>query len=151
MPRSRFSVVVCALLALLALPIAGQTSPAPSSAGKQTSKTPPATTKNRKRVVVDLSGFDLLESKKTQKQAVVAGATRSMPAPVALAPRLARVYSSAPVFAWDFDGKVQDFTFVLRDDQDNEVFRDDVKGRSYAYPATAPKLAAGRTYFWTVE
>jgi hypothetical protein len=146
--------VAGALLAILTLAAVAQTNPPAQTkpttnkpAGKSATPTP----KPRKRVAIDLSGFDLLEPKAVTKQTVVPGATRSMPEPVALAPKLARLYGGAPVLAWEYNGNVDAFTFVLRDDASNEVFRDDAKGHSYAYPATAPKLVPGRTYSWSVE
>jgi hypothetical protein len=102
-------------------------------------------------VVTDLSGFDLLESNKGKKQTQVAGATRGMASPVALAPRLGKLYGSQPTFAWTFEGKAKKFLFVLQDDARNELFHAEVTGNEYRYPATAPALEPGKTYFWTVE
>src|SRR5258706_9730362 len=140
------------IVAANAISAFAQTSAAPKSPAKdkKTAQTQAATSAPKKRVVIDLSGFDLLEAKKVEKQAVVAGATRGMPAPVALAPRLAGLYGSTPVFAWRYDGKVEKFEVVVRDDQDNEIFREATKEHVYTYPGS-PNLAAGRTYFWTVE
>jgi hypothetical protein len=103
------------------------------------------------RVITDLSGFDLLESSKTKAQTQVAGATRGMARPIPLAPRLGKLYGGQPTFAWTFEGKAKNFLFVLQDDARNELFHAEVTGYEYRYPATAPALEPGKTYFWTVE
>jgi hypothetical protein len=114
------------------------------SAAKKTAEKP-------KRVVTDLSGFDLLEPSKVQGQLTVVGATRGLPRPVALTPRLGKLYGSSPQFAWSYEGKGQDFIFVLRDDAQQEVFRAGVSGETFRYPQDAPALKPEKTYFWTVE
>ena len=115
---------------------------------------PPAKTeakKPRARVVTDLSGFDLLEPSKLKKQPQVTGATRGFPEPAAMAPRLGKVYDLHPVFQWSYPGKLRHFAFVLKGDDDQEIFRAEVEGTSFHYPETAPPLEPGKTYFWTVE
>jgi hypothetical protein len=102
-------------------------------------------------VVTDLSGFDLLESRRLDKQAMVVGATRGLPRPVALAPRLGKLYESNPTFAWSYEGTAGGFVFVLRNDVQEELFRTEVSGTTYHYPRSAPTLESGRTYFWTME
>jgi hypothetical protein len=102
----------------------------------------------RKRVVTDLSGFDLLDS---GKQPMVAGATRSLPRPVALAPRLGKLYGAGPLFAWRYEGAAGKFVFVLADELQKEVFQAEVAGTQFRYPKDAPGLLPGKTYFWTVE
>jgi hypothetical protein len=144
--------LVLAIVAYVAL-AAGQTVPAAQSAPKPGQKpAPPRTTSApKKRVVIDLSGFDLLEPKKVEKQTVVAGATRGMPSAIALAPRLARLYGQQPTLNWRYDSRADRFMVVFRDDAQNEVFRDETAAKSYTYPASAPRLEPSRTYFWTVE
>ena len=105
----------------------------------------------RPRVVTDLSGFDLLDPGKSKKQTMVAGATRGMPRATLLAPKLARLYGGSPQFQWSYPGMVQRFVFVLMDDTHAELFRTDVSGSEFHYPATAPPFAPGKSYFWTVE
>jgi len=122
----------------------------PPKAGAEKAK-PAEPKKPRARVVTDLSGFDLLESSKLKKQTQVPGATRGMARPVALAPRLGKVYGDQPTFSWKFEGKAKNFLFVLQDDARNELFHAEVTGYEYRYPATAPALEPGKTYFWTVE
>ncbi len=123
---------------------------APAKAGAAQAK-PAEAKKPRARVVTDLSGFDLLESGKTRTQTQVAGATRGMARPAALAPRLGKLYGGQPTFSWTFEGKAKNFLFVLQDDARNELFHAEVTGYEYRYPATAPALEPGKTYFWTVE
>lgn len=105
----------------------------------------------RQRVVSGLAGFDLLEASKTQKQPMVVGATRGMPQPVALAPRLGKVYGLNPVFAWSFEGKAGKFVWTLSDADQTELFRQEMTGTKFQYPAEAPALEPGKTYFWTVQ
>jgi hypothetical protein len=147
---------LCRRILVLAMVVNGvvafsQTSVSPKSNSKQDKKTAQATSAPKKRVVIDLSGFDLLEPKKVEKQTVVAGATRGMPSPAALAPRLARLYGPQPTLSWRYEGRADRFLVILRDDAQNEVFRDETTGRSYTYSVSAPRLEPGRTYFWTVE
>ena len=111
----------------------------------------PAPTVQRKRVVSNLSGFDLLEPSKSQNQTMVVGGTRGLPSPVALAPRLGKLYGANPKFAWSCEGNVEKFVFVLRDDAETEVFRTETSGTEFRYPSDAPSLQLGKTYFWTVE
>jgi len=134
------------------------------SAGPQTTTNPPsqepaqpskADTKKtdngkktpRKRVVSDLSGFDLLGS---GKQTTVVGATRSATRPAALAPHLGRVYDLTPVFSWSNATESDNLLFLLEDEARREVFQKEVRGSSFRYPADAPPLEPGKTYFWSV-
>lgn len=123
-----------------------QTQPAPRA---KITKKPP-----RPRPVVDLSGFDLLDPKQT----MVVAASRitvlpEVPEVVALAPRLGKVYSTAPAFAWSYDGPdSMTYVLILRDDTYEEVFRAEVIGATrYQYPRDAPALKPEKTYVWTVE
>lgn len=108
--------------------------------------------KKRPRVVSDLSGFELLDAAKLKDKPVVAGATRDpgrLEPPVILAPHLAKLHGTSPVFAWRHDG--QRFTFVLSDESGQDVHVAEVTGQSYAWPKDAPPLADGRTYLWSVR
>ena len=122
----------------------------PAKPGQGQAK-PAESKKPRARVVTDLSGFDLLESSKLKKQTQVPGGTRGMPRPVALAPRLGKLYGDQPAFSWKLEGKAKNFLFILWNDAQAELFRAEVTGSEYRYPATAPALEPGKTYFWTVE
>ena len=124
----------------------GKTKPAEQARKSEGSKKP-----QRKRVVTDLSGFDLLEPSKLREQTTVVGATRGLPQPVALAPRLGRLLRSDPTFAWSYEGKASNYIFVLWDDAKEEIFRAEVGGATYQYPAAAPELEAGKMYFWAIE
>ena len=106
----------------------------------------------RRRVITDLSGFDLLASKnKHVTRPTVAAATRGLQSAVALAPKLARLYAAYPVFVWSYPVASSRFQFSLLNSEEKEVFRSDITGTSYQYPETAPSLEPGRTYFWSVE
>jgi hypothetical protein len=108
--------------------------------------------KKRQRVVSDLSGFELLDAAKLQDKPVVAGATRGIGGPrppVLLAPHLAKLHGAGPVFAWRHDG--ERYAFVLSDELGQDVHSAEVTGHNYAWPAAAPRLADGKTYFWSVR
>jgi hypothetical protein len=109
----------------------------------------PAGEKKRKRVVSDMSGFELTPPEKLQKQTTVVGATRGLkpPPPVPLAPHLTRVLGAQPLFQWASKGTA--FTFVLKDDAGQEVVRKSLTENQYRYDG--PALGAGKTYSWTVE
>lgn len=151
--RALFSCVGIFLLAssLLQAQQQGQSKEQKPEQTKQAEKDKEAKRPRRKRVITDLSGFDLLESDKLKKQTMVVGATRGVHRPVALAPRLGKVYGANPIFDWSFQGESMSFIFILRDDSQEEIIHAEVAGTSFTYPADAPALTPGRTYFWTVQ
>jgi len=102
----------------------------------------------RKRVVANLSGFDLLGA---SKETMVVGATRDLPRPIALAPRLGKVYDLTPSFSWTYKGGAEKYVFILLTESQKEVIRAEVAGNNYRYPADGPRLEPGKTYFWTVQ
>lgn len=149
-------ILCCAAATLLVLGIAQghpQEKPKQQDSKKtEDTKKPRGSEKTRrKRVVTNLAGFDLLEPSKLEKQTMVVGASRGLAHPVALAPRLGKLYGGKPVFAWTYEGNAEKFVFVLRDDAETEVFRGEASGTEFHYPADAPSLQPGKTYFWTVE
>ena len=106
----------------------------------------------RRRVVSDLSGFELLDAAQLKDRPVVAGATRSLGGtrpPLILAPHLAKLHGARPVFSWQHDA--ERFQFVLSDDSGEEIHAAQVDGRHYQWPADAPRLADGKTYLWSVK
>lgn len=105
----------------------------------------------RKRVVTDLSGFELIDSASVKKQPMVVGGTRGVGSPVALAPRLGKLYAAQPAFCWRSAYKAPRFRFALFDDAAAPLFQAEVAGTRYRYPEDAPALEPGRTYSWTVE
>src|SRR5271170_368068 len=148
-------IPLCAALLLCVVSSQARQQSQPSQPRETSSAPPksePAKKPPRKRVVTDLSGFDLLTSKRQQGDApMVSGATRGVHALVALAPKLARLYGSNPVFHWAYPGKSAKFIFLLQDVNRKEVLRIEVAGLSCAYPESAPALDPGQTYFWSVE
>jgi hypothetical protein len=102
----------------------------------------------RKRVVMDLSGFDLLGS---GHETMVVGATRTLPHPLALAPQLGKMYGTSPTFAWSYGSEAGKFVFVLLDEAQQEFYRTEVAGTQLRYPKDAPALVPGKTYFWIVQ
>ena len=153
MPTTCILAPVAALLLTVSIGVSQQPPPQeqekkpsqPAQESKEVKKPP------RKRVVTDLSGFDLLEPSKSRKQTTVVGATRGLPRPVTLAPRLGKLYGPHPVFAWSYEGKTSQFTFVLLNDAQVEVYRAEVASTSFRYPPEAPVFEPGKTYFWVVE
>lgn len=105
----------------------------------------------RQRVVTNLTGFEILDTTKARKPAMVAGATRGDRPPVALAPRLGKTYGTRPVFTWTHEGRARQFVFTLWNDAQEQVHRAEVTGLKYTYPASAPPMEPGTAYFWTVE
>ena len=108
----------------------------------------------RRRVVSDLSGFELLDAAKLKKKPMVAGAGRGLfdaKPPIPLAPYLARLYGRSPVFRWQAEGRGQRFLFALSDVAHKELHRAETAGDSYSWPTAAPQLEDGQTYYWTVK
>jgi len=104
----------------------------------------------RKKLVADLSGFELLKSGNASNSQTVVGATRGGAAPDAQAPRLGKFYGPGAFFSWSNPSGVSDFTFVITDDQDSQIFRTRVHGTNFVYPPAAPELQPGRIYSWKV-
>jgi hypothetical protein len=105
----------------------------------------------RRRVVNDLSGFDLLDQGKVKKESMVVGAARGFAPPVAMAPKLGRVYGDRPTLEWRDQAKPSAFVVTLTDESQEEIHRAETARTVWPYPADAPKLEPGRTYFWTVQ
>jgi hypothetical protein len=103
------------------------------------------------RVVTKLDGFDLTDTKKLAGQPMVVGATRGGHPVVPLAPHLGKIYGGHPAFAWTYDDKAAKFTVVISDDANADVFRAQVSGTQFRYPANAPTLQDGKIYFWSVS
>ena len=147
------AILVVGSCAALAQQPAGSTSPdknpSPNPAGKAVpDKAQP------KRVVADLSGFELDPKKsKSQSLQIGAGSRGSSVPPPLYAPSLGKAYGLRPIFSWGNSPGAQKFTFRLYDSDDDEIYEQDIAGnlRSFAYPQDAPALKAGATYSWTVQ
>lgn len=148
---SRRLLFLCAVLCFCSLFAA--TAPAAPAPSPSTATTKPAATSaKRPRVVTVLTGFDLLDKDALKKQTMAAGASRGEgTVPVALAPHLGKVYDTAPEFCWNDAAGGGNYVLTVWDDAQNVVFRTELKGYRFRYPASAPKLVPGKTYFWTVE
>jgi hypothetical protein len=135
---------------------AGQSSPPPKQAPPKepppAAKTETATTPH-KRLVVDLSGFELGDPNKARKERALLGATRGGSArlPILLAPELSKYYGAAPLLSWLYPGRSEGFEIVIRDEDDNEVLRQKVSTTEYRLSATTPRLQAGKPYYWSVQ
>jgi Domain of Unknown Function (DUF928) len=152
--RLRGVLSLAALFLLLPSVLGAQQPPAasaPASKPAASGDSDAAAKNNRTRVVTNLAGFDLTDSKKLAGQPMVVGATRGANPVVPLAPHLGKLYGAHPTFAWSYDDTAAKFTFVISDESDVEVFRAEVSGTRFRYPANAPALQDGKTYFWTVS
>lgn len=135
-------------VALLLGGLAAAAEPPPSP--KPTASPEPAPT-GRRRVVTDLSGFELLDEARLKDKPMVAGATRvlGLRPPVILAPLLGKLYRTDPVFAWRHEGTR--FVFTLFDESGDELYGAEVEGRSFTWPPGHKRLADGTTYLWSVK
>jgi hypothetical protein len=124
---------------------------APTSKQDQTKGAASSDSGNRTRVVTNLAGFDLTDTKKLAGQPMVVGATRGEHPLVPLAPHLGKIYGAHPTFAWSYDDKDAKFTFVIADESNTDIFRTAVSGTQFRYPANAPALQDGKIYFWSVS
>lgn len=120
----------------------------PQPTAKDAPKAPP-----RKRLVADLSGFEMSDPNQTRKQRAMLGATRGGPSrlPLLLAPDLAKFYGSSPLFAWLYPGRTEGFEIVLRDDDDHEILRQQVSTAEFRLKDASPRLQSGKTYYWSVR
>lgn len=118
----------------------------PQPTAKDAPKAPP-----RKRLVADLSGFELSDPNQTRKQRAMLGATRGGPSrlPLLLAPDLAKFYGSSALFTWLYPGRTEGFEIVLRDDEDNELVRQQVSTAEFRLKDA--RLQPGKTYYWSVR
>jgi Domain of Unknown Function (DUF928) len=131
----------------------GSPQPAPQQTKQSASpadpeKSPKGTLK--KHAVIDMPGFDLLAPKQKSGQPMVNAASRGA-APVLLAPILGKAYGSRPIFQWEYSGKESRFVFLVQDEGLTEIFKTEVTGNTYFYSETAPHLAPGRIYHWSVQ
>ncbi len=120
----------------------------PSAASKAPEKPP------TKRVVADLSGFELDPNKsKAQGLQIGAGSRGAAVPPALYAPSLGKAYGLRPVFYWGDTPGAQKFTFRIYDADDDEIYEQDVPAslHTFTYPADAPALKVGATYSWTVQ
>lgn len=153
MPNASLPLTLAAALVCGAVVAPGQAQDPPASKTAKPRESQKAPQK-RRRVVSDLSGFELLDAARLQKKPMVAGAGRGLfepKPPIPLAPHLARLYGTSPVFRWQAEGEGQRFLFVLSDVTNKELHRAETAGDSYPWPVGAPRLEDGQTYYWTVE
>jgi tetratricopeptide (TPR) repeat protein len=133
---------------------AALTFPLQKQESQKTAGPPPQSVeaKKRKRLVADLSGFELLDSSKARKERTMVGATRGLAqAPTALAPELGKFYGAGALFAWSTKGKAKSFVLVFTDQTGAEAYRAEVSGAEYRYLSDAAHLQPGKTYFWMVQ
>ena len=147
------AIVIIGSCAMLAQQPASSAAPGNQSSNP-TGKTAPDKAQP-KRVVADLSGFELDPKKsKSQNGMQIGAGSRGASLPPALyAPSLGKAYDLRPVFSWGTSPGAQKFTFRLYDSDDDEIYEQAVEGnlRAFAYPQDAPPLKAGATYSWTVQ
>jgi hypothetical protein len=124
----------------------GEQKPKPAAGAEKPKEAKPAP---RQALPPVLPGFDL---GKPRKEATVLAGTRGagVAVPLALAPALGKTFGANPVFAWSYTGKAKTFVVVLRDEEQEVIFRKEVGGSNYRYPPDAPKLERNKSYYWTV-
>ncbi|PIQ62460.1 MAG: hypothetical protein COV99_05750 [Bacteroidetes bacterium CG12_big_fil_rev_8_21_14_0_65_60_17] len=67
-----------------------------------------------------------------------------------LAPVNTRIAVNAPTFSWSATDDFDSYRVTVST-SNGEVFSGDTDGTSWTWPAHAPELTAGTTYFWRVE
>ncbi len=147
-------LTLAALFLLLPFVLGAQQPPAasaPASKPAASGDSGAAAKNNHTRVVTNLAGFDLTDTKRLAGQPMVVGATRGANPVVPLAPHLGKLYGAHPTFAWSYEDTAAKFSFVITDDANVEIFRAEASGTRFRYPANAPALQDGKTYFWTVS
>jgi hypothetical protein len=145
------SILVGTILMLAASPVvlgqsAAEKREQPPAAQAEKAEPKPA----HKKLVTDLSGFELLKPVNGSNSQTVVGGTRGGAAPDAMAPRLGKFCGAGALFAWSNPTGASDFSMVITDDQDSEIYRTHVRGTSFVYPLAAPQLQPGKIYSWTV-
>ena len=147
------TIVIAVACASLAQQPSSSTAPG-SQSSNSAGKTGPDKAQP-KRVVTNLSGFDLDPKKnKSQTGLQIGAGSRGASLPPALyAPNSGKAYDLRPVFFWGHSPGAQKFTFRLYDSNDDEIYEQEVAGsvRTFTYPQDAPPLKAGATYSWTVQ
>ncbi len=111
----------------------------------------PSPEPKRKRVVTDMSGFELAPANLSQQTTVV-GATRSLggmrpPAPTLLAPHVGRALGPKVTLAWMVVAPTNGFTLVVQDESGKELSRQSV---ALTQAVADASLFPGQTYQWTV-
>jgi uncharacterized protein DUF928 len=145
---------LAAVFLFLPFVLAAQQPPAasaPASKPAASGDSGAAVKNNHTRVFTNLAGFDLTDTKRLAGQPMVVGATRGANPVVPLAPHLGRLYNTHPTFAWSYDDTSAKFTFVIADESNTDIFRADVSGTHFRYPANAPALQDGKMYVWSVS
>src|SRR5687768_17316828 len=137
-------------LALASAPAAPQRDTPPKKPGAPAKDETPEKPR-RKRVVSDLSGFDLLDQGMVKQESMVVGAARGFAPPVILAPRLGRVYGDRPALEWSDESKASGFVIAVTDEPQEELIRAEPAKTQRVYPPGAAQLEPGRAYFWTVQ
>ena len=117
---------------------------------------PPAKTKPEKkpaskRLIVNLTGFEMLKPVQLKSQASTLAATRGGLPPTALAPKLGKFYGASAMFAWKYPGQAEKFSLAITDDRGKAIFHADVNGSDFVYPSDGPHLEPGTVYSWSVQ
>ena len=156
---NRQAVRIFLAAAFLLLTLAPACVPSRAQDTGQTQKpaqAPPAKTKPEKkpaakRLIVNLTGFEMLKPVQLKSQVSTLAATRGGLPPTALAPKLGKFYGESAMFAWKYPGESQKFSLAITDDRGKAIFRTEVAGNNFVYPSDAPRLEAGKVYSWIVQ
>jgi hypothetical protein len=140
----RRALLCCAATLLIGPALAAAQSQQPARKTEEPKKAP------KKRLVADLSGFELSDPKQKRPERTVVGATRGFTSPDPLAPQRGKLYGASALFEWHYEGKGRGFLITFLDEEDNEVFRAETTGKQYLLPATPQRFQPGKTYAWQV-
>src|SRR5580704_12395117 len=129
-------------------PQQSQPKPDPKSA------TPAAPVKPKRKILdADLSGFDISDNKSDKKVTTMLGGSRTaaIPSAILLAPRRAKFYGSSATFDWSFTGHNEGYVFMVTDEDETQLVRQQTKEPHYRFDSVAAKLQPGQTYYWRVQ
>jgi hypothetical protein len=140
------SFLGCGAAVLLAMSVGLASPPQQSKQPTKKAEQP----KKKKRLVADLSGFELQDPSKMKAENTKLGATRGGLEPEALAPQRAKFYGASALFAWKYEGKATGFVVVFSDNDENQVFRGEANGEEYRLPPKAYHFEPGKVYSWSV-
>jgi hypothetical protein len=143
----RLRPIVCTLAAYLTFGgavAAQETSKQPTKNAKEPTKP------EKKRVIADLSGFELEDPSKMRAESTKLAATRGGLQPVVLAPQRSKFYGASALFSWKYAGKATQFEIVFSGEDENEVFRGEATGKAYRLLAKAFRFQPGKVYSWFV-
>jgi hypothetical protein len=113
----------------------------------------PADKPKRKVLDADLSGFDISDPKSDKKITTMLGGSRTaaIPSSTLLAPKHAKLLGAGALFSWSFSGHNEGYVFILTDEDETQIVREQVTEPHYRASGIFDKLGLGTTYYWRVQ